>query len=359
VIPHQQPAGWPTAEIMARRVLSLYANNIGSVKVLAEELQLDINPERFLAGREQLSVDELQQLYRRAVAALSGQVQVAEGRQPLRSVDWKVITFGLGGGHTLREAIERASDCMEALEGRAGLMELATRGEIAELRFQTLHQQRTATNCFIDLIGLPQMYSELSWLIGTPLPVVSFALDYPPAVFASLELPPLPFPLELDRGWSGFAFPAAFLDYPVVRSYRDRGSHSAPGSLSLLGGLETLAPAGVQPRVRAQAIEELRTRYRLPSFDKIVARFGCSPATLRRWLAQEGTSYREIRASCRREIALDLLSRTELTIEEIAQRLDFCDSDAFRTAFRDWIGSTPGDYRRQVQAARAPSAPSR
>lgn len=351
-----QPAGWPTAEIMARRVLSLYARNIGSIKSLADDLKITCNPDRLLAGHEQISAEDLQRLYSTAVSALSLQVQVTEGRAPLRPVDWKVLTFGLDGGHTLRESIQRAAECMEALEGRCGLMSLGTRGDLAELRFQTLRKQRTATNCFIDLIGLPQMYSQLSWLIATPLPVLCFALDYPASVFASLALPPLPFPLELEGGWSGFAFPAAFLDYPVVRTAQERGSTSPPTSLAMLGGAETLAPIGVQPRVRALAIEELRSRHRLPAFAKIVARFGCSPATLRRWLAQEGSSYREIRTSCRREIALDLLSRTDLTIEEVAERVDFCDSDAFRSAFREWIGKTPSDYRREVQADRAKSA---
>jgi len=340
---------------MARRVLSLYARNIGSVKALGEDLRVGCNPERFLAGGEQVSAEDLQRLYSNAVAALSRQVQVTDGRPPLRPVDWKVLTYGLDGGHTLREAIQRAGDCMEALDGRCGLMSLTTRGDVAELRFQTLRKQRTATNCFVDLVGLPQMYSQLSWLIATPLPVLCFALDYPAAVFASLELPSLPFPLELEGGWSGFAFPAVFLDYPVVRTSRERGLTSAPTSLALLGGVEALAPIGIQPRVRALAIEELRSRYRLPSFERMVARFGCSPATLRRWLAQEGSSYREIRTSCRREIALDLLSRTELTIEEVAERVDFCDSDAFRSAFRDWIGKTPSEYRREVRADRTKS----
>ena len=347
-----QPTAWPTAESMVRRVLALYQREVGSVHVLAAELQLDCDPEAFLAGREQLSAYQLQRFYGRAVSHLSRAAQIAEGRAPLRPVDWRVIVFGLDGGSTLREAIGRAGDCMQALDGRCGLMTLNTRADIAELRFETMRRERSATNCFVDLNGIPQMYGELSWLIGLPLPVLSFALDYPAPVFRSLQLPPLPFPLQLDAGWTGFTFPASFLDYPVVRTAGDRGRTSAPASLALMGGEEALAPAAVQPRVRSMAIEALRTSYRLPTFEQVVDRFGCSAATLRRWLAQEGSSYREIRNSCRREIALDLLSRTDLSIEEVAQRADFCDSDAFRIAFREWTGETPRAYRQQIRSSR-------
>ena len=67
-------------------------------------------------------------------------------------------------------------------------------------------------------------------------------------------------------------------------------------------------------------------------------------------LTDEGASYREIKDSCRRELGLDLLRRSSLPIEEIAVRLDFCDSDAFRRAFHDWLGMPPTRYRREALA---------
>jgi len=347
-----QPAGWPTAESMVRRVVALYQRDVGRAQDLAAELQIRWDAETFLSGREQLAHADLQRLYTRAVSHLSRHAQMAEGRLPLRSVDWKVIVFGLEGGSTLRESIERAGDCMEAIDGRCGLMSLQTRGDLAELRFDTLRQQRTATNCFVDLVGILQFHAELSWLTGQPLPIVAFALDYPASVFHGLGLPPLPFPVQLAAGWSGFAVSDTFLDYPVVRAAGERGQGSAPASLAYLAPEEGPAAAAAMPRVRAIAIEALRRDCRLPSFEQIAAQVGCSGATLRRRLARDGSSYREIRNSCRREVTLDLLSRTGFSIEEVARRGDFTDSDAFRRAFREWTGATPRSYRTQAKAAR-------
>jgi len=346
------PASWPTAESMVRHVVALYEREVGSAQDLAAELQIRCNAHAFLDGRELLSHTDLQRLYTRAVSHLSRNAQASEGRLPLRPVDWKVILFGLEGGSTLRESIERAGDCMEAIDGRCGLMSLHIRGDLVELRFETLRRQRTATNCFIDLTGILQMHAELSWLIGQSLPIIEFALDYPAAVYRTLGLPRLPFPVHPEAGWSGFALSASYLDYPVVRTTGERGQTSAPASLALLDPNDIPAQTAALPKVRAIAIEELRRHSRLPSFEEIVGRFGCSSATLRRWLASEGASYREIRNSCRREITLDLLSRTDFSIEEISRRGDFSDSDAFRRAFREWTGETPRSYRAQIRSPR-------
>jgi len=343
-------AGWPAAEAMARRVLELYVQEIGPLAELAASLDLPCDPAAVLAGSAELEPGDLQRLYGRAVSRLSVHAQVAEGRPALKPSDWRVVLYGLDGGRTLREAIQRASDCFEAIDGRCGLMTLRVRGDLAELHFATMRQRRTAINCLIDLNGIPQMHSQLSWLIGKAIPVLEFALAYPADVYHSLGLPPLPFALMLDGGWSGFVFPSAYLDYPLVRGAEDRGSGDVPASLLFLGGGEDRSEAGLAQRVRARALQVLRTEGRLPAFEEMVAHFGHSAASLRRKLVREGNSYREIRNSCRRELGLDLLRGTDLSVEQIATRLGFCDSDAFRSAFRDWTDETPSGYRRRAQA---------
>jgi AraC-like DNA-binding protein len=39
-------------------------------------------------------------------------------------------------------------------------------------------------------------------------------------------------------------------------------------------------------------------------------------------------------------------SRTDLATEEIAERLSFCDSDAFRRSLGEWIGMAPSQFRK-------------
>lgn len=335
---------------MVHRVLQLYVREVGPLRELAASLAIVCDPSALLAGYAGLEPGDLQRLYDAAVARLALHAQVTEGRPALKAADWRVVLYGLDGGRTLREAILRASDCFEAIDGRCGYMSLRVRGDVAELHFTTLRQRRNAINCMIDLIGIPQMYGQLSWLIGKPIPIVEFALAYPVDVYQGLELPQLPFALALDRGWSGFVFPSAYLDFPVVRGADDRGAGNRPASLLFLGGSEGRPGAGMAHRVRARALQVLGTEGRLPAFEEMVAHFGQSAASLRRKLLRDGSSYREIRDSCRRELGLGLLRGTSLSMEQIATRLGYCDSDAFRDAFRKWTDETPSAYRRRVQA---------
>jgi AraC-like DNA-binding protein len=346
-------ADWPAAEAVACRVLELYVREIGPLSELAARLEISCDPSALLAGTTELEPDDLQRLYGGAVSRLSAHGQVAEGRPALKPSDWRVVLYGLDGGRTLREAIQRASDCFEAIDGRCGLMTLRVRGEAAELHFDTMRQRRTAINCLLDLSGIPQMHSQLSWLIGKPIPVLEFALAYPADVYQSLDLPPLPFALSLDGGWSGFVFPSAYLDYPLIRGAEERRSGDRPASLLFLGGGEEHSEAALAHRVRAMALRVLRTECRLPAFEEMVEQFGHSAASLRRKLVRDGHSYREIRDSCRRELGLNLLRDTSLSVEEIATRLGFCDSDAFRGAFRKWTDETPSGYRRRAQGGLA------
>jgi len=43
--------------------------------------------------------------------------------------------------------------------------------------------------------------------------------------------------------------------------------------------------------------------------------------------------------------AMELLSKTNLTVKEIAYQAGFCDSNYFSRQFRNQINSTPKDYR--------------
>ncbi|EPZ84742.1 DNA-binding helix-turn-helix protein [Burkholderia cenocepacia K56-2Valvano] len=69
--------------------------------------------------------------------------------------------------------------------------------------------------------------------------------------------------------------------------------------------------------------------------------------TLRRKLEAEGTSYSELLTSVRKALAIDYLSTTTLSTEDIALTLGFSDAVGFRHAFKRWTGTTPSDVRRK------------
>jgi AraC-like DNA-binding protein len=73
---------------------------------------------------------------------------------------------------------------------------------------------------------------------------------------------------------------------------------------------------------------------------------GLSIRTLRRRLAERGTSYRQIVDDLRREVAIKYLRDTDMTVEDVAFALGFNDAANFRRAFRRWTSATPQHFRR-------------
>jgi AraC-like DNA-binding protein len=77
---------------------------------------------------------------------------------------------------------------------------------------------------------------------------------------------------------------------------------------------------------------------------------GMSERSLRRHLAAEGTSYRDLVRTALEASADRLLGASSSTLKEIAASLGFVDAAAFNRAFKRWTGVTPAEYRRRARA---------
>ena len=77
------------------------------------------------------------------------------------------------------------------------------------------------------------------------------------------------------------------------------------------------------------------------------ATLGLSVRTLIRRLRAQGTSFQTLRDAARRALALRLLDRPGMTIEEISVALGFSDPANFSRAFKRWFGMPPLRFRRE------------
>ena len=75
-----------------------------------------------------------------------------------------------------------------------------------------------------------------------------------------------------------------------------------------------------------------------------------SAPTLRRRLKREGTTFQQLKDTCRCEAAKDYLGRSDLSINAVARQMGFTDPSAFHRSFKKWTGKTPGDYRAELSA---------
>lgn len=84
----------------------------------------------------------------------------------------------------------------------------------------------------------------------------------------------------------------------------------------------------------------------VPSLDDVASRLHVSTRTLKRQLAQQGTSFSDILDDIREQKALLLLARSDLSVEQVADRLGYSDVANFTRAFKRWTGRTPSGWRK-------------
>ncbi len=83
--------------------------------------------------------------------------------------------------------------------------------------------------------------------------------------------------------------------------------------------------------------------------DEVATKLLTSRRTLQRQLLAEGLSFQDVLNRTRRELAEHYLRQEAITPGEVSWLLGFQDGNSFIRAFKDWTGSTPGQYRNQMQ----------
>jgi AraC-like DNA-binding protein len=112
--------------------------------------------------------------------------------------------------------------------------------------------------------------------------------------------------------------------------------------------------AGIVGSVRHLLLTKLMRNQSLP---EVARALGMSVRTLRRRLAEQGASYRQLSDELRRDVAINYLRETQMTVEEIAYALGFSDPANFRQAFRRWTSATPQQFRTEIMGRQADIAP--
>lgn len=292
-----------------------------------------------------LAEEDLWWLSSMASVALADADAESAGRAPFRQSDWRLLFYCLTSSRTLKEAIERMGELFHSVDGRFGSISIGFRGTDAVLRLSGKRGTDREVAFIVALNGLTMFNSILSWMIGKPLArLVEFDFDESHRSLVDEDV--LPFELRL-----GCSHPAIIFDSNLLRAPILRGIHDCEQLPSLnLMMLMTSQPVQDETMFRVKRL--LRSRLErdesLANLDDVAAALQLSVGTLRRRIRASGTSFRALREEVRRDTAIALLSNPALSIEDVAFKLDFCDSDALRHAIRKWTGMAPSAYRRAL-----------
>jgi AraC-like DNA-binding protein len=115
--------------------------------------------------------------------------------------------------------------------------------------------------------------------------------------------------------------------YALLTTYADHLLTRAPQSENLCDAVASTVRDGL-----AQGRHD---------FNFVAERLGKSKRSLQRRIAASGTTFGRIRDDVRHELATSLLTRSNLSIGEIAYRLGYSEIAAFTHAFNRWSGKSP------------------
>jgi AraC-like DNA-binding protein len=146
---------------------------------------------------------------------------------------------------------------------------------------------------------------------------------------------------EFGRAHNRLHFPRAMFDEPLPQA----DSHTLQMCIAQCDVLmqRNEQRRGITALVRSKLFRESG---RFPALPEVATELDMHPRTLRRQLAEEGTSFRALLNEARSAVAVDLLCNVGLTVEEVSKRLGYTDTSTFCHAFKRWHGVPPSAYPR-------------
>jgi AraC-like DNA-binding protein len=280
-------------------------------------------------------------LWRNIALALDDEFFGQDSRR-MKSGSFAMLCHAAVACKTLGQALDRSlrffSLILDDISGT-----LAREGSEARI---VLHERVAGAGqrVFAHELLLMLVYGVSCWLVGRRIPILRTEFSYDqPAHSAEYRLMYCT-DLRFGRPNTVIIFEAGHLDLPVVQNERSIKEflRTAPESILLKYKNGSSLSARVRRRLRQFAPGEV------PDFEGLAGELNLTPATMRRRLHEEGTSYQSIKDQLRRDLAIGYLSDTDRSVMDIALELGFSERSAFHRAFRKWTGASPGEFRRTL-----------
>jgi AraC-like DNA-binding protein len=258
----------------------------------------------------------------------------------VEAADLDVLEFALASCATLRQAIATTARFMPLMHG-AQESSLVEHGSLAtwELRILDRVCQPPAANDFV--LACAVLFAKRYTGRCDALRTVRFRHHSPTdsAWYARLFHGAR---LEFGARHNSIVFAREYLDAPMSHAHAGLQQAYAMHAETMLE--QVRRGEGVTGRVRVLLTEHVGTRP--VSMGKIARLVAMSVPTLRRHLAEEGSSFSEIYDEVRQATAQRFLNDRSMPIRTIAEVLGYSHVSAFYKAFRRWSPQvTPWEYR--------------
>lgn len=324
-------------------------NILRYLALVADEYGVDLRPELTRLGLDQsvMRSAALRVSYRQGSAVIRRAVELTgDAHLGLRVgaaqhlTAWGLLGFAQLAAETLRDAVEtgvRFQNLSGAMVVWSADVEEAGYVLRAELPDPALDP---AVAVFLVEEGLASVVTLTRLSAGVEFAPRSVEFAFPPPPDADPFTSLFRCPVRFGAAENRMVFPLAWARRPMPG--RDPVTYAAT--------LELLEEAMASRRDQQDLLEVLEISIAqslpdVPSFVEQARRHASSERTLRRRLAECGTTYEAVVDGVRRERVEQLLRRPELTMRDIARQAGFSDVRVLRRAVRRWHGVAPHQLR--------------
>ncbi|MFE4574376.1 AraC family transcriptional regulator [Streptomyces chartreusis] len=263
---------------------------------------------------------------------------------PLPRGSFRLLCYGVIGAPDLGSALKRLEGFTDAIPAVASVRMSPVGPEEPDLTRIALgiHSVSNPEHRVLVWTAMAVVHRVSAWAIGRPLDLVRVEFPTPPLASSELADKVFGAPQVYRADSVALVLKTRDLSAAIVRDTAALDDFIASSPASLLRRTSN-RHSNTAERVRTLIQRDIRAGR--PQAGTIAKRLHMSPATLRRQLAAESTSLREIRDTALRDAAIVALTEGEAPIAQIAADLGFSESSAFTRAFRRWTGHPPSVYR--------------
>jgi AraC-like DNA-binding protein len=266
---------------------------------------------------------------------------------PLRIGSWALACEFMLGADTLGELLRKGERILSFLApGSAGLI-VRQEGDSVTLLPQVYTGDRDPDHFLVEFMCV-LWHRFPSWAIDERIAVQEAFFSYPPPDHAHFYEEFFSCDISFDQSACGFRFHQDYMKRKISRTQVELNAwlRDSPADLLYVPGREK----SIQAQLKGALLARTRESPRYPAFEVLCRDLAMSPQVVRRRLANEGTSYQQIKDAIRCEAAQQLLANPELSIMDIAISTGFSEPAAFSRSFKKWTGESPAHYRSRRQS---------
>jgi len=336
---------------IARLLLDrITACGIPLAPILAKIKVFDTQAQILETGGSDLSGQKVSLLCRELQHALVNHMHGSYFDFEARMEECKFACYALTGSANLGEAMERMEIFNNMLKGSTINVRNALHDDrISLIATSALVGDDIESNFLNNLLALRAWLKLISWLIGENIQPLAISMSCSPPAEPHIAEALLHSDVVFAQSDDSLEFSTAYLKRAIVRNYSDMVEflsfypYNFDTDESHVG---TLAE-----HIRNIYQTALTMHEPLPDVWQLAQNFGLSPSTFKRRLAEEGISAGTVKDEWRRARAIQDLTNSTRTIDDIAEGLGFSCGKTFRRAFFRWTNTSPTKFRAEGRSA--------